>query len=65
MPLFKLQSARVQAGLTQKEAAAALKISKNTLVNYEKYRTTPNSETARKMAELYGLSVNEIDFFAV
>lgn len=59
---MSLKAARVNAGLTQKEAAKALNIGKNTISNYEKYRTKPNIDTAKKMAELYGVSIDDIFF---
>lgn len=59
-----MKAARVNANLTQKEAAKALNISKNTLVNYERGRSIPKVDMARKMAALYGLAVSDIIFFA-
>lgn len=59
-----LKAARVNAGLTQKQVAEMLNISKNTVINYEKYRTTPDVETSKTLAALYGLTVNDIIFFA-
>ena len=59
-----LKAARVNAGLTQEEVAAELGISKNTIVNYEAYRSTPTVETAQKLAKLYHMSVDDIIFFA-
>ncbi len=58
-----MKAARVNANLTQKEAAKALNISKNTLVNYERGRSIPKVDMARKMAALYGLAVSDIIFF--
>lgn len=57
------KAARVNAGLNQVEAAKALRINKNTLANYENYKTIPDIETAKRMAELYGCTVNDIIFF--
>ena len=57
-----LKAARVNAGLTQKEAAKRLKISKGTLASYEMYKTIPNIDMAKKIAILYGLDVNGIIF---
>ena len=57
-----LKAARVNAGLTQKEAAIRLNISKNTLVSYEKYRTKPDIEKAQEIADLYGRKVDDIIF---
>lgn len=59
---MSLKAARVNAGLTQKEAAKALNISKNTIANYEKYRTKPDIDTAKNMAELYRVSIDDIFF---
>lgn len=58
-----LKAARVNAGLKQTEAAEALDISKSTLANYEKYRTIPDAEKAKQIAELYGCTVNDLIFF--
>lgn len=55
-----LKAARVNAGLTQEEVAERLGKSKNTIVNYELYRSKPDIETAQKLAELYGMSVDNI-----
>ena len=57
-----LKAARVNAGFTQADAANQLGINKGTLVNYEKYRTIPDIETAKAMASLYGVSVNDLIF---
>lgn len=59
-----LKAARVNAGLTQQQAAEKLGISKGTVINYEKYRTAPDIEVSKKIANLYGLSVDDIIFFA-
>ena len=63
-----LKAARVNAGYTQSEVVNKLrekgyKISKNTLVNYELYRTMPDIETAKALAALYGMIVDNIIFF--
>lgn len=57
-----MKAARVNAGLTQKEAAIALEISKGTLASYENYKTSPSIITSEKIACLYGLTVNDIIF---
>ena len=59
---ISLKAARVNAGLTQNEAIKRLKISKNTLVSYEKYRTSPDINTAKEIASLYGLDVTDLIF---
>lgn len=55
-----LDAARVNARLTQAEAAKKLEISRNTLANYEAYKTIPDVEMGKKIAALYGLTVDEI-----
>jgi len=57
---LKLNAARVNAGLTQTEAAKRLGISKGTLSNYENYTTKPDVEMGRKIAVLYGVSIDNI-----
>ena len=57
-----LKAARVNKGLTQMDVAKQLHINKGTLVNYEKYRTIPDIETAKVMATLYGVSVDDLIF---
>lgn len=59
---FKLKTARVNAGLTIDDVARELKKSKNTIVSYEKYRTIVTMDTAKALASLYGLSVDDIIF---
>ncbi len=58
-----LKAARVNAELTQKEAAQALGISKTTLLNYEKYKTVPDIEKSKQIAKLYGMAIDDIIFF--
>ena len=55
-----LKAARVNAGLTQADVCERLKMSKTTLTSYEKYRSKPDIETAKKLAELYGMTVDNI-----
>jgi len=58
-----LKAARVNAEMTQSEAAKALGISKNTLLSYEKYKTVPDIEKSKKIAALYGCTVDDLIFF--
>lgn len=58
-----LKAARVNSGLTQTEAANSLGISKGTLSNYEQYRTKPDIEMSKRIAALYGCTVDDIIFF--
>lgn len=62
MPIT-LKAARVNAELTQQEVAKALNINKGTLISYEAGRTQPSIEMAKRIAELYGMTVEDIKFF--
>ena len=55
-------AARVNAGLTQKQAAKALNISNKTLLNYEKGITVPDWTTVDRMCALYGIPSDFIFF---
>lgn len=57
-----LKAARVNVGLTQEDVARILKKSKNTIVNYENGKSSPDIETGKALASLYGLSVNDLIF---
>lgn len=55
-----IKAARVNAGLTQEEVAKALGKSKNTIVSYEAYTSSPDITIAIAMAELFGMSLGDI-----
>lgn len=55
-----IKAARINAGFSQTEAAKELGIGKSTLLNYEYYRTVPDINTALRMAELYGTTIDHI-----
>ena len=55
-----LKAARINAEKTQEEAAVYVGKTKQTIANYESYVSIPDIETAKKLAEFYGLSVNDI-----
>jgi hypothetical protein len=55
-----LAAARVNAGLTQAEVAKSMKISKNTLVNWEKGVSEPSITQARTLSGLYNMPLDYI-----
>lgn len=57
---ISLAAARVNAGLTQKEAAEKMGVSSVTMVNWEKGKTLPDIATARKLAELYEIPLDNL-----
>lgn len=59
---ISLAAARVNAKLTQDEAAKALHITKQTLVNWEKGLTQPKIEQAENMSALYNIPYENLIF---
>lgn len=57
-----IEAARVNVKMTQKESAAALGIARNTYANYENGKSKPDVEMARKIADLFGRTMDEIKF---
>lgn len=57
-----LKAARVNKGLTQKEAAESLEISLNTLSNYECGKSFPDVPVIQRIEKLYEISYNDIIF---
>lgn len=57
---IQLKAARVNANLTQKEVATILSVSKGAIVSYESYRSKPSVDLAKKLADLYGMKVDDI-----
>jgi DNA-binding XRE family transcriptional regulator len=55
-----LKAARINAEKTQEEAGEYVGKSKVTIGNYESYSSKPDVETAKKLAEFYGLTVDDI-----
>lgn len=57
---ISLAAARVNAGLTQEDVSKKLKVSKNTIVAWEKGTSEPKITQAQALSELYGLSLDYI-----
>ena len=55
-----LKAARINAEKTQEEAGNYVGKTKATIANYESYVSMPDVETAKKLAEFYGLTVDDI-----
>lgn len=63
MPKITLKAARVNANLSQQEAARRIGVSASTLRNWEAGKTFPNQPKIEKMCEVYGIPF-DILFFA-
>lgn len=62
IPRISLKAARVNAELSQHEAAIRLGISRATLQNYESGNTVPDILMSRKMEEVYHFPMDYIFF---
>ena len=59
---ISLAAARVNANLTQDEVVRELKITKNTLVAWEKGTSEPKISQARELSKLYNMPLDCIFF---
>ncbi len=57
-----LRAARVNKGLSQKEAAEQLGVSKDTIGNWEKGKTYPDVQQLKKIEALYDIKYHDIIF---
>lgn len=57
-----LKAARVNKGLTQLEAAKLLKVSKDTVGNWERGRSYPNMKNIKEIEKVYGVSYDDLIF---
>ena len=55
-----LSAARVNANLTQKEAADQLKIDKSTLSKWENGKTSPSALQLFALCKIYGCTIDDI-----
>lgn len=54
----KIKNARINAGLTQEQAAEALGVSRQTISNWETEKTYPDVASVVKMSDLYAVSLD-------
>jgi len=57
-----LRAKRIDLDLTLEEASKLIGISKYSLYNYEKYKTIPNIEVAKKIAKAYRVDIDSLRF---
>lgn len=63
MPKISLRAARVNAKMSQQEAAARIGVAVSTLRNWESGKTFPNQPRIERICEVYGISFDVL-FFA-
>ncbi|MCR5294767.1 MAG: helix-turn-helix domain-containing protein [Lachnospiraceae bacterium] len=61
LPKIKLKAARVNAGLTQVEAAGAMHRNKQTIINWETGATEIRYRDLAALSELYGIPVEYLE----
>ncbi len=57
---ISLKAARVNANLTQQEVADKIKVSKHTIINWEKGRTNIGYAPLKVLSEIYNIDINSI-----
>lgn len=57
---ISLAAARVNAGMTQEDVAGMMRISKQTLLNWEKGKVIPKPAQLEMMCRIYNISVDNI-----
>lgn len=63
MPKISLKAARVNANLSQQDAAVRIGVAVSTLRNWEAGKTYPTKPKIDKLCEVYGISFDVL-FFA-
>lgn len=59
---ISLKAARANADMTQAEAARYMNVTVNTIVNWESNKTVPSVVEAKRLARIYGISIENIFF---
>ena len=60
---ISLKAARINAGLTQSEAAERIGVSVSTIKNWEAGKTFPSQPQIDKICEVYRVAYDNIKFF--
>lgn len=58
-----LAAARVNAGMTQEDVARKMHVSKQTVCNWENYKTEPTLTQAQRLSALYNFPFDNINFY--
>lgn len=57
---ISIKGARVEKGMTQKQAGDAMNVTKETISNWERGITAPTAPQLLKLCDVYGVSVADI-----
>lgn len=59
---ISLKAARINAKITQKEAADKIGVTVDTIGNWERGKSFPNALQIQRIEEIYGIAYNELFF---
>lgn len=59
---ISLKAARVNANLTQAQAADKIGVTRDTICNWENGKSSPNVVQFKVIEQVYGISYDNIDF---
>jgi transcriptional regulator with XRE-family HTH domain len=57
---ISLEAARVNANMSQKDAAAAMNVNVSTIANWEKGKTSPDADKFKELCQIYGCPMDLI-----
>ena len=57
---ISLEAARVNANMSQKDAANAMNVNVSTLANWEKGKTSPDADKFKELCQIYGCPMDLI-----
>lgn len=57
---IKLKALRVNADLTQEEAAKKMNVTRETIQSWESHRTFPKMDALNRLCDIYGCTLNDI-----
>jgi transcriptional regulator with XRE-family HTH domain len=57
---ISLEAARVNAKMSQQDAATAMKVNVSTISNWEKGKTSPDADKFKELCQLYGCPMDLI-----
>lgn len=57
---ISLEAARVNANMSQKDAANAMNVNVSTIANWEKGKTSPDADKFKELCQIYGCPMDLI-----
>lgn len=57
---ISLKAARINQNLTQQQVANMLGVSKHTIINWERKKTTPSQATLFMLSHIYDISIDNL-----